>query len=157
MQTKYATARTVMWFVGFMGWVAFAAGLIVLAMGAVNESDTAALGVGIGIAIAVAGLIEVAMAQVSVAILDMADNSREALAMQHAIARNDILPQTTASTHGTTTPAPNSTIDQPSEEQKSVTIYMDQEIEKKDSRYYWKGQKFLTLGKAKAAIKSAMG
>ncbi len=59
---------------------------------------------GLGIAVAIGGLIQVAMAQVSVAILDMVDNSREALALQRAIAKDAGISQTVTPTPGSATP-----------------------------------------------------
>lgn len=171
MQTKYTAARNVMGFIGIVGWVAFAVGLIVLVMGISNEAQTAAFGVGAGIAVAIGGLIQVAMAQVSVAILDMADNSREALILQRAIAKNEGVSQAVAPTPGSAASANDQAAGRPPEERKTVPqaarqplegresfeTYMGEEIDYKDNRHHWNGQKFLTLGKAKAAIKSAKG
>lgn len=157
MQTKYASVRNVLGFVGIVGWFAFAAGLIVLMMGISDGSQTGALGVGAGLAVAMAGLIQVVMAQVSVAILDMADNSRETLALQRAIAKSAGISQTAPPTDGSVAPMLEQAAGQGPEAQENVTIYMGEEIEKRDMRYYWMGKKFLTLGKAKAAIKSAEG
>lgn len=157
MRQKYASARNIMDFVGIVGWVAFAAGLIVLVMGISKASQTGAIGVGAGISIAIGGLIQVAMAQVSVAILDMADNSREALALQRAIAENAGISQAVAPTPALVTAVNDKAAGQTPGKRENVTIYMGEEIEKEGNRYHWKGQKFLTLGKAKAAIKLAKG
>ena len=155
MQTKYTSVRNILGFVGIVGWFAFAAGLVILVIGISDGSQTGSIGVGAGLAVAMAGLIQVVLSQVSVAILDMADNSRETLALQRAMAGSAEISQTASLPDGSAAPVLEPSAGQEPEAQENVAIYMGEEIEKRDMRYYWMGKKFLTLGKAKAAIKSA--
>jgi len=78
--------------------------------------------VGLGIAVAIGGLIQVAMAQVSVAILVIVDNSREALALQRAIAKDAGISQTVTPTPVSAMPVTDEVAEKRFQERENVTI-----------------------------------
>lgn len=82
----YKTARMVCAFVSFFGWIPVVLGLIVIVLS--FSSDMGLMGILIASSPIVVGLLMVMFAQVAVAILDIADNSRETRRMTALMLQN---------------------------------------------------------------------
>lgn len=74
-EEHYKTARTVCAFISFFGWIPVVLGLIVIVISFSNSAGL--MGILMASSPIVVGLLMVMFAQVAIAILDIADNSRE--------------------------------------------------------------------------------
>lgn len=151
MDTKYASARNIIGFILLVGWFTFAMGFLGIAMVLTDQSQLGEFGLGISIAIAVGGLTQVALGQVSVAILDMADNSRRMLILQREMAIKAGVELPASDSKDPLSRPDGQAVD----EQGAIRVYMGERIAKQDNQYIWNGQTYATLGKAKNAVKTA--
>jgi hypothetical protein len=81
---SYKTARSLLGFITLVGWIVFAAGVIAVLAALGGEGLPWMILLPSGLANIVLGLILVAITQVSVAVLDQADISREMLRKMQA-------------------------------------------------------------------------
>lgn len=155
MRTKYSSARGLISFIGIVGWVGLIAGTISLFFGFSNPSTSGAMLIGAGISTAMFGLVLVAISNVATAVLDTGDNTHQTNELLRAIAANQGVDLSRLEAKKKSTAPRQAPVQQPantSNQQRPIE-FRGEMIVPRDNRWHWDGQAFLTLGKAKAAIK----
>lgn len=161
MRTKYATARTILWFVGIVGWIILSIGALLFLIGIVQMLGTrpgAAAGIGslaAGVSGMMSGLLFIVVAHVAVALLDTGDEARNTNMILDKIARAqgvDLTPINGEKSGSKVTSELESeaTVSNQDEGERE---FMGEKIVKENGRWHWRGKSFQTLGKAKDAIK----
>lgn len=178
----YGAARFVLKIIIAIGWISVGLGavLVLVGLSQLGGSSDFNRGMGLGalvpaIALVSAGLIQITVGVVGQAILDQADMTRASLSLMMQIARENGIDvkqaQSAASPSrlsvtervaAVTDPEANAPAQvshpdiAPDATPAEIEVYKGQRVEKHGMRWYWNGQKFLNLGKAKAAINASV-
>jgi hypothetical protein len=156
-EKSYGAARLVLGIVALAGWIVIVVGLIALVSSFGGRNGAAWQIMMPGIIMLASGLLLVATSQVSFAVLDQADISRANLLILRKLAEaQGVSLQSNGATQSNSTSRterkePTLRSD---EDGSEVREYMGYEITRRDNRYYVNERKFITLGKAKNAIKN---
>ncbi|MEI4197321.1 hypothetical protein [Roseovarius sp. E0-M6] len=161
-EKSYGTARLVLGIVAITGWIIIVIGLIALVSsfagrGALNWQVMIP-----GVVMLVSGLVLLATSQVSFAVIDQADISRaNLLVLQRLAEAQGVSLQSKGKTaagktvtSSTSSPARKEPTLRSDDDDRDHRGYMGYEIIKRGDRYYVNESEFITLGKAKAAIKN---
>ena len=172
MAEGYRTARGVIGFIAFLGWIVAVIGAVLAVLPLISDGSLTTI--GIGVLIVAAGLFLVAGAQMSYAVLDTADSAREIAEDLRQIRAEGAM----AAPPARAAPAPAGGRAEPvltrgggRAEQKGpdlprsfadrgerkVVRVMDEEIVHEDDLWHAMGRTFDTLGEAKAAVKAERG
>ena len=171
MAEGYRTTRGVLGFVAFVGWVIAVVGAVLAVLPLIGEGSDVTI--GLGVLIVAVGLVQVGAAQMSFAVLDTADRSREILEEIRGLRADRALaampPPAGRSLSGGRQEPVLSRSDRPAPqaapEDNLPTSFVDRgerrvvkvqgvDVVHEDDRWHALGQSFDTLGEAKAAVKA---
>jgi len=141
MKTKYTNARSVLYFLLLIGWLGFVGGAVTFGIAWADAGPVMVYEMTVSLGAIASGLTLIALGSVGVGILDTADETR----------RTNLLLRSIAERQGVDVVM----IDELAAGKASLHEYLGETIAKRGNRYHWDGESYRTLGKAKAAIKSA--
>lgn len=155
MNTKYGPARTIISFINIIGWIGVVIGAGIFVMGMAAQTMTGPMLMGSGLMTAISSLILVAIASVAVAMLDTGDEALRTNLLLSAIAEKQgvdvsvLVPKDSAKImKAENADEAHAYLKGPTE----TIEHRGETITKASNRYYWNGQDFLTLPRAKSAI-----